>query len=333
MRAGLASAIVLSLMALAMLAHCIQAKAEYDAVSRTINIWKNTNGVPDSCSTLLADVPSRVMPCTSPFASTCISVDAHLNITRGGDLNWTGFHVEGCEIRMNESSDGRNRIYSFGNLTVLKSNITSNTSTYKSLFYVYRDSNFTMADSFVSRMGYNNNVGFIIYTPIFDFMNNTISRSYGGMKLSSDYMAPDYVDIGNANGSVVSNFTVLSTSGVSGFTVEYASNVTAYDFRVSGGTGYGVRLFESNNNNISGFTASSNTDANLRVDSGSNNRFNDFFLNKSNFYAIMAAGENNTFSNFLIHDCYTALTYLLGCIRVDAKSSFKIGRASCRERV
>jgi len=227
----------------------VQAKASLSGT--TINIWSDSPAVQheDNCATLLADVPTKVMACTSPFAATCISVDASINITRGGANNWTNFSVNNCELRMNETADGSRFITSWGNFTVISSNITTNSSSYESEINITANSNFSMVNSFVSEMGWSNAVnrrGLELNSPVFAFSNNTLTNNYEGITLFS-----------GANGSIISNIN--------------SSNNTLF----------GIYLYSSSNNTLTNITATyAFSYANLMIEEGYNNSITGMFSEK-----------------------------------------------------
>ncbi len=258
---------------LVFLVSLLPATAEGRAVlsGNTINIWSGSPAVQheDNCTTLLADVPTKVMSCTSTFASTCISVHASLNITRGSAGNWTNFSVDGCELRMNMTADGSSIINNWGNFTVISSRITTNSSGRESAIIIKADSNFSMTNSFVSEMGWSNLAnrrGLELNSPTFVFDNNTLASDYIGITLYS-----------GASGSVLTNI---------------AANSNAY---------LGILLSSSSSNTLTNIAANSNSQHGIYLSSSSSNTFANIDIWRCSTSAVryaciyLAESSSNTF--------------------------------------
>jgi len=295
---------VLALVVLSSLAMAASAQAKAELSGTTINIWSGSPAVQheDNCTTLLADVPTLVKACTSTFASTCISVDASLNITRGGATNWTNFSVNGCELRMNRSaadSASNFNITNWGNLTVISSNITTNNSARHSDIVIQANSNFSMTSSFVSEMGWAataNQMGLELNSPTFTFNNNTLTKNYNGIILS-----------GGASGSVLTNNT--ASSNYYGIYILASSNNTLTNINTSSNTQYGIYLSGSNSNTLANITASS-TFYGILSDSSNNNTLTNITASSNIFYGIyLSTSSNNTFTNLNIWDCSSVGSY------------------------
>jgi len=191
--------------------------------SNTINITGAAN-----CSSLLNDVPAAVAACTSNFAGTCISVNASINVTDrsvGGNLT-----LDGCELRLNQTSRGSVGIVSWGNMTLNKANVTTNTNSYSTTFIVKTNSNLSVKDSFASNLGWTytvGNRGLEISTP--SVINNfTVRNGYYGIVL-----------LNGANSTNISN--IVTNIGGIGFYSE-ASNITVNGFIISNQTSHGLHL-------------------------------------------------------------------------------------------
>jgi len=231
----------------------VQAKAELSGT--TINIWSEGGSHVETCNTLMSSInttyPNAVLPCISPFAGYCISVNSTINITRGGATNWTNFSVNGCELRMNRSaSDSASNIVitSWGNFSVTSSNITTNDSARHSAIIIQPNSNFSMVNSFVSEMGWANAAsrrGLELNSPAFAFSNNTLTNGYNGITL-----------YGDANSSVLNNISASSNAN-RGISLSSSSNNTFTG--ITANSNYnGIYTYESSNNTFTGITANSN---------------------------------------------------------------------------
>jgi hypothetical protein len=286
-------------LAMLVLPSSAQAKAVTSGTT-IINIWSEGGSHVQTCDTLRTDINNVaiVNSCTSSFASTCISVQANymINVTRGGPTNWTNFTVDGCELRLNQSSGRMSMITSWGNLTILNSNVTTNSSSLKSEVNTSVNSNFTMANSFIGLMGNsntnNNQRGFELNSPSF-ITNSTIKSNYIGLVLNGS----------NANGTVINGLTISSTTaGGPPYTYDlYApavSNVTlAGIFNVVGVNFLNGVYITGNNNTVANSTTviSGNSGYGIYV-SGANSTLYNINATDASIQsnAIYVTGENFT---------------------------------------
>ena len=266
--------ILIGMLAIFILPVMAQARAELSG--NTINIWSEGGGHIQTCITLQTDVPTRVITCVSPFASTCISVDASINITRGSPTNWTNFTVNGCEIRMNNTADGLSNITSWGNLSVIKSNITSNDSNFETSIIIQVNSNFSMNDSFYSELGWTDldgKRGVEIYSP--SIINNVSEKNgYNGITLqagSNTSIVINSTFSNNANNgiyafqsgrNIINNNTVTSATGSYLLIVERSDgNLISNHFLSGQGAVNGLYIYRSVNNSVENTTINSTSKA------------------------------------------------------------------------
>ncbi|MBM3303477.1 MAG: hypothetical protein FJY76_00110, partial [Candidatus Aenigmarchaeota archaeon] len=242
--------------------------AHYNDASSTINVTG-----PANCTSLVQDMNnlSIASPCTSPFAGTCISVAANINVTDkkvGGNLT-----LNGCELRMNMTADGSRIITSWGNLTVISSNITTNNSNFETSITAKAGSNFTMRDSAVSELGWGD------------------STNQEGLALNTTSTI--------INTSFLNGFMCIKPYSGGGGSVIENSTFNAC-FR-------GVYLYLSDGNVINGSTFTSCTTG-VMTAGGNNMIENNIF--RSNTYAIsFASGNNNTLRNNSIWNCQISCLY------------------------
>ena len=261
-----------------------QAKAQFE--NGQINIWSSGSSQwVDTCADLLKVTGNTSVianSCNSPFASTCVSVLASINITRGGATNWTNFTVDGCELRMNLTAAGQGKyrnITSWGNFSILNSNITTGGVYFIGVIggiVIEPNSNFSMKNSFIQRVGYSTatvgRMGLELNSPVFGFSNNTVNYDLNAQG------ANGVVIHSGASGSIINGFNTM-------YDLAYGVSVEA-----------GVSNISLNDVNSS-FCVGGTPSIGILVDAVSNSTFTNIntSYNDANFY--LAYSNNNTFKN------------------------------------
>lgn len=326
MRSAIAAFVILGL-ALAISPQFAQAKASLSG--DTINIWSSGSAQwVDTCATLLTDVPTHVKACSSPFAATCISVNATINITRGGATNRTNFTIDGCELRFNLTDYLEYGMTSWGNLTIKSANITTQdhnspftSSSYTTFITAKPNSNFSLTNSFLDMMGLDGTVegqrGLEVYTPVYNIRNNTMTQSCSGITLyngaNGSVIGSSYITnsicydsfgvflFGVGNMSVenitVSNLQPFIASTANGIYVLNSRNISVKNINISKNFIYGVNIEGSHNVSLYNITTEFSVLGGMIFVNSFNNTLNLARLYDSVISLGFSGSDNNTIRN------------------------------------